>query len=78
MINQQKQIYIFLHPAIKTPNEPWGSYAETGCSPTFVEGSHNQGQTFSSVEPSQVLDKAPFKENANKQILLHAAFKNCI
>lgn len=66
IFNQQQWISIFLHAAIKTPNEPQESCIETGCSPTLVEGSHNQGQNFSNVEPNQVLDKAPFKENANK------------
>lgn len=66
MFNQHKQISIFLHTAIKTPNEPWESCVETGCSSTFVEDSHNQGQTFSSVEPNQEFDKAPFKENEHK------------
>lgn len=78
IFNGKQQIYVFLHPAIRTLNEPWESCAETGYSPTFVEGSHNQGQTFSNVEPNQVPDKAPFKENANKQILCHAPFENCI
>lgn len=66
VFNHHQQIYVFLHPAIKTLNELWESCVETGCSPTFVEGSHNQGQTFSNVEPNQLLDKSPFKENANK------------
>ena len=60
-----------MHPAIKTPNEPRESCVETGCSPTFVKGSHKQGQTFSKVGPNQVLDKAPFKENANKSCFMH-------
>lgn len=72
-IFNQQQIYIyFLHTAIKTPNEPQESCVETGCSPTLVQGSHNQGQTFSNDEPNQVLDKAPFKENATtKSCFMH-------
>lgn len=75
MFNQQQIHTYFLHPAFKTPNEPQESCVVTACYPSFEEGRHNQGQTFSNVEPNQVLDKSPFKENANKQILVYAPFE---